>query len=233
MEKMETDNLEIFNYLRSKYTNLNNVRCENNTLIFNDGKVSLDGILLSSFPENIFSMQERNLYFYLSNKFYIHEEEKYKSYVFQVLELIKSPLLNEANTNIIQKFTMEYILKNELYLNEACLANDIEYRKELNELTKIINFAYSYESPGCELIRSINNDYLNSKNKNNTNEAGPEQNNNKSRNKGKTLSLLKGGIKYYENDENDNLDMAGFVNILLIIFVIIGVGILVASKLID
>ena len=225
---MESNNLETFNYLKNKYPNLSVVNYENNTLLFPYGNVPLNNLMLSNLPENIFSMSDKNLYYYLSNKFYIHNEKNYMNYTSKILELIKQNNIDEVSQALIQKFTLEYLLKNELYLNELCLANDYEYRKELNEFTKIINLAYSYNSPGCELIQNICNSYVQQKN----NDSSPTQNESKSKSKGKSLSLLKNGIKYYEDSEENNLDVAGFVNIMVIIILIILFGVFIASKII-
>lgn len=214
------ENISTFKKRKNSYPRLKDVQCNNNKLIFKDGKIiDLSNIRLSKLNQAIFGMDPNHLFLYLENQFYsIPNQEE----INLITGLLMKTNITPKDAIKIKKFTCKQALRYILMKSEnAILQNDINFYRGYTDCDRIIQRAYRLASPGAGVIVQTYDDSIN------------EGGNSNERGFARVRSNLPKG--YYGSSNDADYDStylsAGFVSGFIIIGITIIIGIILAIYL--
>lgn len=222
MENIEmlytVDNSMLLKEYKAKYPTLNEVFYEDGKLIFPEGSIIISD--LSTIPETVFTMQRENIYLYLSNKYYEHDNSITDAQINYIFSLFSKFELSAEEQLYLKRFTYDFWLRLKLYYGEPILEHNSEFVFELLNRQKVITESYNSSTKAANIIKTIYNQKVSQDNANNIEETS-------SQTEGKVISLnrSKQGIPKLLDDEFLRLNAAGFTRIVLILAVTVVIGI--------
>ena len=204
------DNNEIiFKNLQKEYPNLNSITYNNEQLIFKEGTLALNGFPLQTILPSTFLMSPHNIYTYLGYQFYKRKEEE----INKVFNLFPQLVITEEEEIFLKNFVSDYTKRQALYTEEApILEKDAIFMAELMSRQKVISESFRRNLMAANIIATAY-----------TNQINQMVNDNSSDSKDNSLeqgfSLTRTNSKYPIESfkENNNLGIAGFTTIFIII----------------
>ncbi|MEG1506281.1 MAG: hypothetical protein RR478_02160 [Bacilli bacterium] len=222
MDKLYQANELYLQKMKLKYPQLENLNYSNNNLSFLGSEISLGDLFLGSIQEKFYQMSAEDLFIYIKYRFYVHNEGEYEQIIHKILILIDDDFVSKEDEVMLSNFAIDFWFRSKLFLSEKVFNEDKNYINELISRRSVINKAYQKESIASNII-------INTYNKNLTDDTN---NNINSKSHGLALVRTKDGMPVYHNDDDEqNLDIAGFTSILLIVIATIAFGLILASVL--
>ena len=220
---------ELFAIYKQTNPDLKEVKYYDNQIIFPEGIVAISTSDFKKLPAYIFDMNRANIYIYLSNQFFKHEENSYRKEIDTIFNLFTQLSISEEDTIILKKFAYDFLLRLQLFSSETNLSNDEDYVRELMERRKVITESYKSSSLAAGVITSTYNQNLqesiNKQNQENDNNPGQGQ----TYSQGLSLSRTKDGFPpIINNDDDKKIGAAGFTKIILILETTIVFGLYLA-----
>ena len=216
------DNETYFRELKNRFPNLNSVAYQDGKLFFPNGTLALNSFLLKDILPSTFMLQVKNIYYYLGYQYYKAKDEE----ITKVLELFPQVNLTEEDKVFLKNFARDYALRVSMYNEEAPILNQDEiFMLELQRRQKVIGESFTRNSEGAQIISSNYTEKINQSM--NDNMAS-----NNSLNQGLALTRTKNGLPpLIEN--NDNLGIAGFTTIFIVILTTVIAGVYIAWKFLN
>lgn len=219
---------ELFAIYKQTNPALKDVKYENNQITFPEGIVSISTSDFRHLPVYVFDMNRANIYIYLSNRFFKHDEKVYEEEIDTVFNLFTKLSISEEDTIILKRFAYDFLLRLQLFSSETNLSNDEDYVKELMARRKVITESYKSVSPAANVITSAYNQNLEESINKQTQKDDTNPGQGQTHSQGLALSRTKEGLPPIIDDEDKKVGVAGFTKIILILEATIAFGLYLA-----
>lgn len=231
-------NQAIFTRYQEIYPNLKDFRYDaaNDSLIYNGQIIPLNGYGLSRIDTVFFGLSTPNIFSYLRNEFYTDSANRDK-----VLQLFNQLVITDIQVNIITNFINKFKEKCQIYASDSDYFNKMyentsirSFIEDIIEDKKVIDIARGKAQINGSDAFSILWKYYNDVLDNTQNNQSNQNTHSNTLSQAMSLTRSKSGFSNlpnleYENDQN--IGIAGFTSIFIIIAVILVVGITIAIAL--
>ena len=142
---------------------------------------------------------------------------EYEAKISRIMSLLTKPVLALEEEAQLIDFVNDYWQKYDIFTNDEIVPEDIW--KSVGKGKVVLEEAYKLTTPGAKIITEEFTKKIESSSRSNNN-------------KGARLVRINPNGNVLENDEEQNLDVAGFTNVLIIIAVTLVLGLILGAIII-